>query len=619
MLFIKIYLLLNSVVLGIPASLIVDFMRHKNLNNLVIYDCNNAKDLVHLRKILRIHNIRSTFRISERESSCRITPLPRCGVVLNTNCEKWTSVVECFYSNINFSNFFSLLIVTTNLSTTKHMLSVYPIEFNSDVNIACLKDNTYDIYEVYNTGFYSKGVFISNNVGYWNLTLTLKKSIRKDLFGVVLQCALVITENVSESLSYFLTNLDPARGDNLNRYKYYTLLTYLEQMLNLRLQVIQFNSWGYVYNGSFDGLVGALQRGYAEIGGSPVFFRKDRADVTDYVAEVWEAKVSFIFRHPKLLGGLYTIYTRPFAATVWFCVLAMIVILAISLSIMLKLKILKVSTEENDVSISLALLWVWGALCQQGMTVSRKSISIKLLIFVTFVLFLTISQHYNAIVVSTLLRETSKNIRTLEDLTSSNLKAGVENILYLEDFFKHTKDPVAKELYRKKIATKYHYNFLEPHNGMRLVKQGGFAYHVDSSLAYRIMRETFTEREICDIQEVSMFQTLKMGILLKKNSPYKDLFAHGIRKIFEAGLAHRLKSVWDEPRPACVRTRDSSIFSVSIMEVSSVLLVLLIGYGLAVVILFIEIVMYKTTKKVKTQKIRWYILRYIFGYCDVLE
>lgn len=71
-----------------------------------------------------------------------------------------------------------------------------------------------------------------------------------------------------------------------------------------------------------------------------------------------------------------------------------------------------------------------------GMTIEGTSFSQRMMIFVTFIYALTLYQYYNAAVVSTLIRELPKNIKTLEDLLRSNLKAGAEDILYTKDYFK---------------------------------------------------------------------------------------------------------------------------------------------------------------------------------------
>lgn len=50
------------------------------------------------------------------------------------------------------------------------------------------------------------------------------------------------------------------------------------------------NSWGYLRNGSFDGLVGSLQRRDADIGGTAIFYRWDRSKFIDYVTSTWQTR-----------------------------------------------------------------------------------------------------------------------------------------------------------------------------------------------------------------------------------------------------------------------------------------------------------------------------------------
>lgn len=57
-----------------------------------------------------------------------------------------------------------------------------------------------------------------------------------------------------------------------------------------RWMVLRTNSWGYLRNGTFDGMIGALVRKEIDVGGSPIFFRLERAKVIDYTARTWIAR-----------------------------------------------------------------------------------------------------------------------------------------------------------------------------------------------------------------------------------------------------------------------------------------------------------------------------------------
>ncbi|XP_063830540.1 ionotropic receptor 75a-like [Ostrinia nubilalis] len=587
--------LLNFISIA-EISLVIDLLKLKEIQNVVNINCDGQKSIFH-HKILNDNNIHASYwSLNSTDQNMMQRSYHKTGVILDASCSNWEQALNNF-DNSMFRNEFIWLIITEDLLSTARSLSNCPIEIDSDVTVALKTNGIFMLYEVFHTN-YSSGVISIRNVGYWDTTLHIATSSRRDLQGLKMRCPVVVTDKVvHQTFEEYLSKHQVFQVDSLHKLKFVALLNYIRDMYNMSYELQRTNSWGYMRNGSFDGVVGSLQRQHADFGGSPLFFRADRAELIDYIAETWQSRQCFILRHPKHPGGYYTIYTRPLTAKVWYCILAMLIFSGVILCLMLKTKVTQSHEKSTDSSFSLALLFAWSAICQQGMTVNRSSTSVKIVVIVTFVYAVTLYQYYNATVVSTLLREPPKNIRTLEDLLQSNLKAGAENVLYTKDYFKRTTDPVALRMYHKKIAPKHQYNFYSPEYGMSLVKQGGFAFHVDSVVAYRIMRKTFTEREICEAHEVLLYPPQKMGMVVRKASPYKEHFTYGIRKIYEAGLMDRLQSVWDEPKPSCVHTPDSSVFSVSIVEFSTALLALVAGNVAAILVLFAEIVLHRCEMK----------------------
>ncbi|XP_049876616.1 glutamate receptor-like [Pectinophora gossypiella] len=522
----------------------------------------------------------------------------KIGLILNTSCDNWDSIFDNMDESVMLKNSFKWFIITENLLETRNVLSQYPIEIDSDVIIIYREEEKfYRFYEAYTTGFYTHGSFYVKRIGYWNSSLHLEDKRRTNLSGVLLKAMVVVTQKVvNETFEDYVERSKLSKSDTLHKLKYVTLLKYLRHMYNFSYELSRTNSWGYLHNGSFDGMIGTLQRNETDIGGSPIFFRLERARVVDATIEVWQSRPVFILRHPKHPGGYFMIFIRPLTNRVWSCIVMVLAASSAILCIMLKLKPLRVEGDHGDSSISLAVLVIWSAICQQGSDISRSSTSIKLVMFVTFVFALTIYQYYNATVVSGLLRDPPKTIRTPKDLLRSHLKAGIHDVLYNRDFFKHTTDPVALEMYEKKIVSASGNNFFSLEHGMMLVKQGGFAFLVDNSIAYGIMRNTFNEAELCEAHEVALYPPQNMAAVVKKKSPYKEHFAYGLRKMFESGLMRRIKSVWDEPKPACVHTPDTSLISVSVREFATPLVALLAGCLLATLIMALEILLHKFYK-----------------------
>lgn len=77
------------------------------------------------------------------------------------------------------------------------------------------------------------------------------------------------------------------------------------------------------------------------------------------------------------------------------------------------------------------------------------------------------------------------------------------------------------------MATSPRNNFFAPEEGIAMVKKGGFAFHIDTTVAFPIIKATFKEREICDTNLVQMYPLQRMGVVIRKNSPYKEHIAYG--------------------------------------------------------------------------------------------
>uniref|UniRef100_A0A2A4JDU9 Uncharacterized protein n=1 Tax=Heliothis virescens TaxID=7102 RepID=A0A2A4JDU9_HELVI len=521
----------------------------------------------------------------------------KTGIVVDTACEGWNSVLDS--GTVSFKDY-SFIMITENLPLILETLSRYPIKVDSDVIVAHKLNQTFNLYEVYHTGYKSKGKYVTRLIGNWNSSLYIEDLNRWDLGGAFVKTAVVIvnpTRLTNQTVERYMEKpfRMQVKVDTVHRMKFFILLRYMRDMYNFRFDMHRVNSWGYKRNGTFDGMVQALNSGQAELGGAPVFFRVDRWELVQYVSEVWVSRHSFIFRHPKYPGGFYTIYTRPLSVIVWYCVIAMLVMSAVILWAMLVVQNNKGDNEDS--SLSLAGIIIWGAICQQGIAINRQSTSTKLLVFITFMYAVTLYQYYNATIVSSLLLEAPRNIRTLKDLLDSDLKAGAHDILYNYDYFKRTTDPVAIELLHKKIVTATQQNYFSAEKSMELVKRGGYAIHIDTSIAFPLIKATFNEREICETTFVQMYPSQRMGVVMTKNTQYREHVAYAFRRFKEAGLPERLRLELDEPMPECAHTPDSSIFCVGIREFSTPLLVLAIGMTMSVVILLCEIILYRVVQR----------------------
>lgn len=62
-----------------------------------------------------------------------------------------------------------------------------------------------------------------------------------------------------------------------------------------RLRLVVTPSWGYLQqNGSFDGMIGMLQRGDIQLGITPAVITKDRLTVADFTVQTWTLRCTIV-------------------------------------------------------------------------------------------------------------------------------------------------------------------------------------------------------------------------------------------------------------------------------------------------------------------------------------
>lgn len=88
-------------------------------------------------------------------------------------------------------------------------------------------------------------------------------------------------------------------------------------------------------------------------------------------------------------------------------------------------------------------------------------------------------------------------------------------------------------MYHEKIikydenARMIQYNIFNPENGMRLVQNATYAFHVTESTAYKIIAKTFDERLICKLSEIEVYRPNQLVVNLQKNSTFRELYTYG--------------------------------------------------------------------------------------------
>lgn len=161
--------------------------------------------------------------------------------------------------------------------------------------------------------------------------------------------------------------------------------------------------------------------------------------------------------------------------------------------------------------------------------------------------------------------------------------------------FQHTTDPNALELYAKKIKVldkttgNYSLNFYSVDEGLRRLQYEAFAFHVDLDYVFQRIIQTFNEKDICDLTMIYLYPQQPMGNVFPKGSPFRYVMNYGVHRARESGLFTREKNLWITETPVCTRQIQSEDLQVELFPLMPLYWLLLVGMGLSVAILLLEV------------------------------
>lgn len=98
----------------------------------------------------------------------------------------------------------------------------------------------------------------------------------------------------------------------------YTICVHLIDAINATGNFSVEKTWGYrnPKTGEYDGMVGQLLRGDADIGGTIIFMVPSRLKQMEFISMIVDTRTEFVFRAPPLTY-VSNIYYYPFVGMVW--------------------------------------------------------------------------------------------------------------------------------------------------------------------------------------------------------------------------------------------------------------------------------------------------------------
>lgn len=128
-------------------------------------------------------------------------------------------------------------------------------------------------------------------------------------------------------------------------------------------------TWGYLVNGSFNGIIGDMIKGIVDFGATPFQYKLERLDVCEYTVQAFVARACFIFRHPQK-NNLSNPFLKPFERRIWYWVASFGILNWLLLYMTAKIeRFLNWQTPTNTLDThpaSETALIASAAICQQG-------------------------------------------------------------------------------------------------------------------------------------------------------------------------------------------------------------------------------------------------------------
>ncbi|KAJ3665640.1 hypothetical protein Zmor_001128 [Zophobas morio] len=388
--------------------------------------------------------------------------------------------------------------------------------------------------------------------------------------------------------------------DNYSKLNYNTI-SYLLEMLNFTTIFIQRDSWGYkAPNASHfeGGMFGDLETGSAELGGTVSYYTADRLNIVEYVSIQSPIEVKFILKAPPL-SNVRNLFTLPFEANVWFCLslVSAVTVFILYVVVMCEEKYRQNFKKYDIVEyikpkfLDVAMVQI-GCCTQQGSDTEPRSSSGRIILLIMLLLMMFFYTAYSASIV-VLLQSTSNSITTVYDLLYSKIELGVEDIVYSRYYFESQQEPVRKAIYDTKVAAKGRKaNFMSMQIGIKKMRDEFFAFHAETSAAYKVVMDLFQEHEKCGLTEIDYLNHFRPTITMRKKSPFKDHIKVGFRKIHESGIHHRQINRICSKKPQCTSQRGTFV-NVGFIDAYFPILIFCIGIVSSGLLLLIEIIVKK--------------------------
>uniref|UniRef100_A0A672S4X8 Glutamate receptor n=1 Tax=Sinocyclocheilus grahami TaxID=75366 RepID=A0A672S4X8_SINGR len=370
----------------------------------------------------------------------------------------------------------------------------------------------------------------------------------------------------------------------------------------------------------WNGMVGELVYGKAEIAVAPLTITLVREEVIDFSKPFMSLGISIMIKKPqKSKPGVFS-FLDPLAYEIWMCIVFAYIGVSVVLFLVSRFSPYEWHTEEpeegtdglpsdqppNEFGIFNSLWFSLGAFMQQGCDISPRSLSGRIVGGVWWFFTLIIISSYTANLAAFLTVERMVSpIESAEDLAKqTDIAYGTLDSGSTKEFFRRSKIAVYEKMWSYMKSAEPTVFTKTTAEGVARVRKskGKYAFLLEST-----MNEYTEQRKPCDTMKVGgNLDSKGYGVATPKGSQLRTPVNLAVLKLSESGVLDKLKNKWwydkGECGPKDSGSKDKSSQALSLSNVAGVFYILVGGLGLAMLVALIEFC-YKSRNEAKRMKL----------------
>uniref|UniRef100_A0A673B5V9 Glutamate receptor n=1 Tax=Sphaeramia orbicularis TaxID=375764 RepID=A0A673B5V9_9TELE len=469
-------------------------------------------------------------------------------------------------------------------------------------------------------------------IGYWNevdkMVVTKSDLYPNDTMGMENKTVIVTT--ILEAPYVMLKKNAELFQDN-DRYEGYCvdLAAEIAKHCGIRYQLKIVGDGKYGARDAetkiWNGMVGELVYGKADIAVAPLTITLVREEVIDFSKPFMSLGISIMIKKPqKSKPGVFS-FLDPLAYEIWMCIVFAYIGVSVVLFLVSRFSPYEWTLEEpedgalplttestNEFGIFNSLWFSLGAFMRQGCDISPRSLSGRIVGGVWWFFTLIIISSYTANLAAFLTVERMVSpIESAEDLAKqTEIAYGTLDSGSTKEFFRRSKIALFDKMWQYMKSAEPSVFVKKTSEGVLRVRKskGKYAYLLEST-----MNEYIEQRKPCDTMKVGgNLDSKGYGIATPKGSPLRWPLCSlpvnlAVLKLNEQGTLDKMKNKWWYDKGECGfkdSTNKEKTSALSLSNVAGVFYILVGGLGLAMMVALVEFC-YKSRAEAKKMKMKF--------------